>query len=299
MADTENITIIKGSFGYNLSFTLKDSAGTARNMTGYSAKLQVWEPLTPGTLLLDVACSWTDITAGTLYYTVASTNFDTIGVYCYRIKAYIGTTVIEYPLAGFLTVIQYGGNYCTLEEAKEELNITSENYDSIFQALITQAKTFIDNYCDRNFEAATATRYFDGSAAPLFIDDLITVTTFKLDEDGDGTYESTLTANTDYVLYPLNETPKTYVKVGNDSSYGGFASGIRRGVQIIGSWGYASTVPAPIRLASIIQVCRWYKRKDTAFQDVVSTPELGTYIAYKGLDSDIQLLLEPYRRKRI
>lgn len=302
MADTENITITKGSYGYNLAFTLKDSTGTARNMTGYSVKLQVWEPLVPGTLLLDVACTWTLESAGTLYYTVLTTNFDTIGVYCYRIKAYIGTTVIEYPLAGFLTVIQGGGNYCTVEEVKEELNIATENYDSIFQSLVIQAKTFIDNYCDRAFDATAATRYFDGSASPLFIDDIASISGISdgiwLDEDGDGTYESAM-ATTDYIFYPLNTTPKTYVKISTDSDYGGFASGIRKGVKIVATWGYASTVPAPIRLAAIIQVCRWFKRKDSAFQDVVSNSELGTLTIYKGIDPDIQQLLAPYVRKRI
>ena len=302
MADTENITIIKGSFGYNLSFTLKDSAGNARNMTGYSVKFQVWEPLVPGTLLLDVACSWTDITVGTLYYTVASANFDTIGVYCYRIKAYISTTVIEYPLAGFLTVVQYGGNYCTLEEGKEELSITTENYDSIFQALITQTKGFIDNYCDRQFDATAATRYFDGSASPLFIDDLASISGIGegiwLDEDGDGTYESAM-ATTDYIFYPLNTTPKTYAKISTDSDYGGFASGIRKGVKIVGSWGYGSTVPAPIRRASIIQVCRWFKRRESAYADVIGTTELGALIMYKNLDPDVAQLLMPDRRIKV
>lgn len=301
MSDTENITIIKGSYGYNLNFTLKDSTGAARNMDGYAATIQVWEPLQPATLLLDKACVWVNDELGTLYYTVATTNFDTIGVYCYRIKATI-TGIVEYPLAGFLTVVQYGGNYCTIEEVKEELNITSENYDSIFQALVTQAKTFIDNYCDRAFDATAATRYFDGSASPLFIDDLASISGVSdgiwLDEDGDATYESAMAA-TDYIFYPLNTTPKTHIKISTDSDYGGFASGIRKGVKIVATWGYASTVPAPIRLAAIIQVCRWFKRKDSAFQDVVSNAELGTLTIYKGLDPDIQQILAPYVRKRI
>ena len=297
---TENFTIAKGSFGYTLNFTLKDSAGTARNLAGYSVKLQVWAPLVPGTLVLDTACVWTDATAGTCYYTIAaSTTFATVGVFQYAVIPYIGTTVLDPALSGFITVTQYGGSYCTLEEVKSELKITTSNDDDIIQRTIPQVKQAIDDYCHRRFDTETATaKYYDGDSI-LFIDDLVNIDAsgFKLDEDGDGTYESTL-ATTDYLLYPKNTTPKTYIKPNPNGNYGGFASGVLSGVKITGTWGYAS-VPEPIRRAAIIQTCRWFKRKDSAFQDVVGTPELGTFNVYKGLDADVKLILEPYIKDRL
>jgi len=123
------------------------------------------------------------------------------------------------------------------------------------------------------------------------------VTTLKTDEDGDGTFENTLTENTDFILYPLNDTPKTRIKLGAQPNYGGFAPGIPRGVQIIGSWGYGSTIPDPIRRAAMIQTCRWWRRKDTAYADSISTPELGIVTQYKGLDPDIQMVVEEYRER--
>jgi hypothetical protein len=297
MANTENFTVTKGSYGYNLNFTLKDSAGTARNMTGYSAKLQVWAPLAPGTLLIDSACSWTDITAGTLYYTVTNTNFTSVGVYQYCIKAYTDT-IVDLALSGFITVTQYGGNYCTLEEIKSELNIDDNDEDDIIQRMIIQSKSAIDDYCHRKFDTETATKYYDGDSV-LFIDDLVSVTTLQLDEDGDGTYEATL-ATTDYILYPRNEYPKTYIKINPNGNYGGFASDILDGVKIIGTWGYASTVPEPVRRAAIIQTCRYFKRRESAYADVIGSAETGTMTVYKGLDPDVELLLNnPYRKTRI
>lgn len=294
---TENITVTKGSYGYNLAFTLKDSAGNARSLAGYSVKMQVWSPLVPATLLIDAAMSWTDATAGTCYYSVLSTNFTTVGVYCYAIKVYQDTTVIDIAQAGFITVTQYGGNYCILEEIKNELGIDNSNDDDLIQRKIKAVKTAIDDYCHRSFESTAATKYYDGCASPLFIDDLITVTTFSLDEDGDGTYESTLTTS-DYVLRPSNNTPKTYVEINPNGDYGGFANGIPDGVKIVGTWGY-STVPEPIHEAAIIQTCRLYKRKDSAFQDVVGTPELGTFNVYKALDPDVKQMLKQYVKDRI
>lgn len=190
-------------------------------------------------------------------------------------------------------------DYCTLDEIKGELNITSEDYDDMLQAMVEQAKEFIDDFCNRHFDTVTATaRYFDGAGTILFIDDLISIDAngFKLDLDGDGTYESTL-ATTDYELYPLNITPKTFIKISSNSNYGSFASGVKKGVEITGTWGYGSTIPKPIRRASIIQVCRWFKRKDSAFADVIGTTEMGQVIMYKGLDPDIALILKSYIKR--
>ncbi len=301
---TENFTIAKGSFGYSLNFALKDSTGAARDLSGYSVKLQVWAPLVPGTLLLDTACTWTLDTAGTCYYTVAAaTTFATIGVFQYAVIPYVGTSVLDPALSGFITVTQYGGSYCTLEEIKSELGKQDNLQDDIIQRIIPQAKTAIDDYCGRAFDTQTVTtRYFDGSSSPLFIDDLVAITGtgagLYLDEDGDGTYECTL-ATTDYVLKPANNLPKTYIVVAPNGDYGGFASGIPNGVKIIGTWGYSSTVPEPIRRAAMIQTIRWFKRRESAFQDVVGTAELGTFNVYKGMDPDVKQILAPYIKTRI
>lgn len=295
---TENFTVVKGSYGYNLNFTLKDSAGTARNMTGYSAKLQVWAPLTPSTLLIDAACSWTDITAGTCYYTVPlATTFATVGVYAYAIVCY-AEGIVDPALAGFISVIQGENGYCTIEEVKAELDITSAAHDNIIQRLIPQAKTAIENYCDRVFEQVAATRYYDGSEQPLTIDDLASISGASdgifLDEDGDGTFEETLSTS-DYNLYPYNSYPKNRVYLSHNSTYGSFAAGIRRGVKITATWGWTS-IPEPVRRAAIIQVSRWFKRRESAYADVIGSVDTGQMTVYKGLDPDIKLLLHPYIR---
>jgi len=300
---TENFTVAKGSFGYNLNFALKDSAGTARNLDGYSVKLQMWAPLVPGTLLIDTAISWTDDTAGTCYYTIpAATTFATVGVYQYAVIPYIGSTVLDPALTGFITVTQYGGSYCTLEEVKSELKIDNNLNDDIIQRMIPQTKSAIDDYCDRTFDVNTTvgTKYYDGSFSPLYIDDLVSITGTGagvfLDEDADGTYEATL-ATSDYLLKPANKSPKTHIVVTPYGDYGGLAANVPNGVKIIGIWGY-SAVPEPVRRAAIITTCRWFKRKDSAFQDVIGTSELGTLTVYRGLDPDVKQILQPYIKVR-
>ncbi len=194
-------------------------------------------------------------------------------------------------------------SYCTLDEVKSELELDNETYDDMLQGMIEQAKEFIDDFCDRHFDSVAATRYFDGASSLLFIDDLASIAGVNdgifLDEDGDGTYDTTAMTSSDYIFYPLNSTPKTMVKISHDSDYSSFASGVKRGVKIVATWGYSSTVAKPIRRASIIQVCRWFKRKDSAFGDVIGTSELGTISMYKGLDPDIVTIFKPYKRYRI
>ncbi len=187
-------------------------------------------------------------------------------------------------------------SYCTLQEVKDELDITEVKYDGIITAMADQATVFIDKYCDREFAATTATRYFDGGATVLFVDDLVSVSALELDENADDVIDATM-ATTDYILYPLSKYPKTRIQISNNSSYSGFASGVLQGVKITGSWGYASTVPETIKRACIIQTCRWFKRRETAFQDMSGSPEMGQFIAYKGLDSDLKLILEQYRKR--
>jgi len=61
---------------------------------------------------------------------------------------------------------------------------------------------------------------------------------------------------------------------------------------------YIYLYPQRIKEACLIQCMRWWTRKDSAFADVMGVPELGTVVAKKGLDPDIQVLLNPFVRYR-
>ncbi|MDY6957623.1 MAG: hypothetical protein SVK08_00565 [Halobacteriota archaeon] len=136
--------------------------------------------------------------------------------------------------------------YGDLTTLKSRFDITGTSGDSDLLALLNAASRAIElppAGCDRYFYARTQTRYFDGAGSTLYIDDLLSVTTLKTDEDGDGTYENTFAA-TDYLLYPLNGFPYTRIKLSHDSDYGSFAAGIKKGVEIAGLWGYGDGTTA-------------------------------------------------------
>ena len=270
--------------------------------------------------------------------------------------------------------------YSNLAQIKRRLDITSTSNDTSLLELLNAASRAIDNYTMRFFYVLSATttipRYYDGSASPWMIpDDVLAITTLKTDEDGDATFENSYTETTDYHLYPLNEYPKTWAKINSNGSYGGFASGTVRGIELIGTLGYgdgesatpyvtsgatvtvatttgtsvtasdgtafavgqtilagteqmyisaissntltctrgvngttaaiqaAATAyiydyPEPIVEATLIQAMRWWKRRESAFQDMVGSPEVGQLIAYKGMDADLKLIVKGYFKVR-
>ena len=78
MAD---LRIPQGDKGFNLAFTVKNSAGTAYNLDGYTVTLNVWKAGIPGTLILAEACTIDVAASGTCHYVVQSGDFDIRGKY--------------------------------------------------------------------------------------------------------------------------------------------------------------------------------------------------------------------------
>lgn len=193
--------------------------------------------------------------------------------------------------------------YCTLADLKARLftgtPTVDATRDTILEDVIEAASRWIDDQCGRRFYTASETRTYTAQDYDLlFIDDLVSVTTLKTDEDEDRTYETTW-ATTDYDLEPENAAlrgaPYTMIRITPDGDYS-FPVGVRRGVQIAGSFGYASTVPDPVKQACLMQAARLYKRKD-AILGVAGVGQLGQQTVQRvPSDDEIMELLRPYRR---
>lgn len=56
--------------------------------------------------------------------------------------------------------------------------------------------------------------------------------------------------------------------------------------------------PAVVR-ACLIQAERLFKRRETAFANVVASTDVGTFAIFRGLDPDVQSMLSPYRVPRV
>ncbi len=153
------------------------------------------------------------------------------------------------------------GTYATIADLKGVLGITSTTDDTVMRKELEAASRAIDNYCNRTFMTQSSTKYFDGAGTRLWIPDLLTITTLKTDEDGDGTFENTFqvaTAPVDYLLYgggledAYNLYPKVRIEINPDGDYGSFANGVKKGVEIAGVWGYGDGTSATPYVATTI-----------------------------------------------
>jgi len=127
-------------------------------------------------------------------------------------------------------------SYVSLTELKDSLGITSSTDDKVLLNAIQGATLEIEKYCGRKFSVEHATRYFEGDNR-LWIGEILSVSTLKLDEDGNASFETVATTS-DYNLLPFNSFPKTYIEIADTSELGTFAKGVKKGVEIVGEWGY-------------------------------------------------------------
>ena len=177
--------------------------------------------------------------------------------------------------------------YVGPEELKDRMSITDTSTDSILASVCLSVSRWIDTYCGRHFFRFTDTRTYQPSDLWLLpTDDLVTVTTLKLDTDGDGVYETTWTQGTNFMLRvgdgQFNQLasgePKPYTQVqvlGGGSNYFPFTwpfTHLDR-VQITGVFGWPQ-VPPVIAQAALLLATDWFKLKDAPW-GVAGISDLG------------------------
>lgn len=191
--------------------------------------------------------------------------------------------------------------YCTLAEVKARLGIETADTadDTKLENMIEGISRALDELCCRRFysDGSDATRYFTAEISEA-VDpgDMVALTTLATDDNGDRTYENTW-APTDYDLEPYNAAldskPYTEIAVTPQGVYS-FPSGIKKGVKIIGKWGWPST-PESINEACLLLTEKLFKRKDAIF-GVVGMPGMGELKQIIRDDPEVNLLVMPYRR---
>lgn len=197
-------------------------------------------------------------------------------------------------------------NYVTVEElqafvdASGAAGFTGADRANM-ETAIAAASRWIDERCDTQFVAASDTRYFTADWYDLlYIDDLVSLTTLKTDDDGDGVYETTWTAS-DYRLEPRHadakNRPYRAIRRNANGDYS-FPAGVEEGVEVVGMFGYSTAAPGPIKQACLLLAARLWMRKDAIF-GVAGTPGLGvtTVQAQLRADADVMALLDGIDRR--
>ena len=238
-------------------------------------------PTDPSTVTLTVtdptgatsAPSVTHVSAGTYTANVACT---VAGVWTYLWE---GTGTASDAVAGTWTVVTValGQNYCTVEELKSRLGITDTSDDFELGLAAAGASRAIDEITGRYFWRGTDTRtYIPESISRQSLDDLVSVTSLKVDRDGDGVFEETWTQGTDYAL---EVAPGKYNAAAKGEQWPYTAAQVITGgklfpftwmwshldrIQVTGVFGWPA-VPLNVKNAAIIAGAQIFRIKDAPF----------------------------------
>lgn len=158
---------------------------------------------------------------------------------------------------------------------------------------------------NRRFYATTETRYYTPlHTEQVIVNDLLSVTTLKTDDNQDGTYETTWTESTDFLLTPRNASldgqPFTSVrKMVNGTK--SFPMGPDT-VEINGSFGYSAglstAAPLPVKEYCILTSMRLWERRNLIF-GAEGSADLGTVTVPVEVsrDGELRMLMRAIGRR--
>jgi len=218
--------------------------------------------------------------------------------------------------------------YATAAELRADMNLDSTDDDASLERILDAATAKIDKLCNRQdgfvADTAASARYYSATGKPYIrIHECVSVSAVAVKgspSDDEDSYTAwtvgTIGTTTSADVFPAtgdpkrpayNTTPYTLLIIGANADHSRFTTGefvgrggfrpsttVTRGVvtvEVTARWGYATTVPADIKTACIMQAARWYKRQQSAMADTTATPEMGTLLYQKALDPDIKGIL--------
>lgn len=211
--------------------------------------------------------------------------------------------------------------YATVKELRSQINKAGTTTDVELALVLDAASEAIGKFCNRpdgfvSIVNATARIYTGDGSAIQWIDRCTSVDLVEVkDSPSDTAYVSWaaadwIAASGDPEKPDFNGLPLTFIivsAVGTFSTFtsGTFVAGLRgfrpsaafthRGVptvRITAAWGEETTVPFVVKMATIAQSARWFKRGLSAWQDETATKAFGKLkFKTRKLDPDIQLML--------
>jgi hypothetical protein len=187
--------------------------------------------------------------------------------------------------------------YASIEQLQSHIDASggvswnAADADNLTLAL-EAASRWLDERLDTRFRAVSETRYYTARWYDLLhIDDLVSLTSLKTDDDDDGDYETTWAA-TDYRLEPRNAAvknrPYRTIRYTSNGRYS-FPTKVDDGVEVTGLFGYSAEPPAPIVQACLLMAHRLWMRKDAIF-GVAGTPGLGVTVVQAQIREDADIL---------
>ena len=165
--------------------------------------------------------------------------------------------------------------YIEVDELRDLLRDQLTAYDHEYERAIGAASRSIDDYCGRHFwkeTVASARTFRPDRWALVWCGDISSTTglVVKTDDDRDGTYETTWTIDTDFLMEPferMNTAPYERISAVGSKVFPVPAdkpargADRRPGVQITALWGWPD-VPSEVKAACAIVSVDHFKAKD-------------------------------------
>lgn len=192
--------------------------------------------------------------------------------------------------------------YITLAGLKNYLKIDDSVEDTLLEQIVESASRSIDRIANRRFyldSTASARTYRPIGNLRVITDDIGSTTglILKTDPNATGTYQTTMTLNTDYIVEPTNALakgrPVNYLTIVGSTALS-LPVNYWPQVQVTAKWGWPE-VPDDIEQATYILSADLYKRKDS-IGGVLGLSELGA-IRMSPLGRDIAAMVRAYKRE--
>lgn len=198
-------------------------------------------------------------------------------------------------------------DYCSADELGEQFNLSDTDDHDKMGLAITAASRQIDRFCGQRFyqDDAVVVRefYADSSTCVDLLEQgnaPISTTTglvVKTDDALDGTFATTLTIGTDFLLLPRNaaadDRPFTEILVIGSYYFPRPYTG-RAGIQVTAKFGWPE-VPADVKQACIIQAAQLFKLKDAVF-GAAAVGDAGAMFLRSALNPSAKALLGDFQR---
>jgi hypothetical protein len=193
--------------------------------------------------------------------------------------------------------------YTSLADIKTLLAIDSVDVpdDTVIERMVESASRFFDGATWRRFytTAADETRYFKAlNGERCYTDDIVSITSVAIDQDGDRTYETTL-ATTDYDTKPdntsLTSEPITWLEMSPNGNYSFTTQS--KGVKIVGKFGFAAAAPADVKMTIEEIVINTYKKRFGVNTTGAATiTGAGVVITPKDIPDTAMRCIDKYKR---
>ena len=203
--------------------------------------------------------------------------------------------------------------YATLDQLKAQMRITVSDYldDDRMELSIAAASRQIDAHTGRRFwqdSTVVDRQFYADNSRICMIDDVSTLTglVVKVDDDDDGTFETTLTITSNFILRPLNAADMVPVHPWDElvlvDSNGAVSFPVhgtgRPGVQVTARFGWPA-VPDDVTKACLVQAGLLFKADDASL-GAIQFADAGVALRMQNrLHPVAEALLEPYCKARV